>query len=75
MNKVLYLLVFLTFDAIAINYQAELACVLHLGEKCSADFILSLTDPCIKDIECLKPWVPSSDSPNPDDQILFLKTR
>lgn len=39
------------------------------------DFILSLTDPCIKDIECLKPWVPSSDSPNPDDQILFLKTR
>ena len=37
MNKILYLLVFLTFDAIAIDYQAELACVLHLDEKCIAD--------------------------------------
>lgn len=37
------------------------------------DFILSLTDPCTKDIECLKPWVPSSMDSNPDDQILYLK--
>ena len=37
------------------------------------DFIHSLTDPCVKEIECLKPWVPDASDINPDDNILYIK--
>lgn len=30
------------------------------------EFLKTLTDPCVKDDQCLSPWIPSDDSANPD---------
>lgn len=35
------------------------------------EFLKTLTDPCTKSIECLSPWVPAADEPNPDGLILY----
>ncbi len=33
-------------------------------------FLLTLTDPCVKDRECLAPWIPGESVPDPDGQRL-----
>jgi cytochrome c peroxidase len=30
------------------------------------NFLLALTDPCVKDRACLAPWIPDADTPDPD---------
>ena len=30
------------------------------------EFLKALTDPCVKDISCLAPWVPNAGDTNPD---------
>ena len=30
------------------------------------NFLLTLTDPCVKDRNCLSPWIPDETTPNPD---------
>ena len=34
------------------------------------DFIYALTDPCVKDPECLMPWVATDSDSNPDGKII-----
>ena len=33
-------------------------------------FLFTLTDPCVKDRECLAPWIPGESVPDPDGQRL-----
>jgi len=34
-------------------------------------FLNSLTDPCVKDRDCLAPWIADESTDNPDDQVLI----
>lgn len=35
------------------------------------DFLLTLTDPCVKDRECLSAWIPDKSTPDPDGLRLY----
>lgn len=34
------------------------------------NFLLTLTDPCVKDRQCLSPWIPDGETPDPDEMRL-----
>jgi cytochrome c peroxidase len=36
------------------------------------DFLLTLTDPCVKDAACLAPWMPADDETDPDGHRLLV---
>lgn len=49
--------------------------IMNLSDDQVADlveFLRALTDPCVTDLSCLKPWVPDISEPNPDNSILYL---
>ena len=48
---------------------------IHLSDAQVNDvvaFMLTLTDPCVKDAACLAPWMPSVDERNPDNLRLLM---
>ena len=48
---------------------------IHLTDTQVSDvvaFMLTLTDPCVKDAACLAPWMPAEDERNPDGLRLMM---